>query len=124
MSILIDEYGGFSGIVTMEDIVEEIVGDIEDEYDIDDGKVISLDDGSFEIRGNMSILDFNNIFNTDLKCDNCDTINGYIISIINKIPTNEDIIALIVDNFEIRVIEVDDNRIEKVKITLLSENVS
>ena len=124
MSILIDEYGGFSGIVTMEDIVEEIVGDIEDEYDIDDSKIISLDDGSFEIRGNMSILDFNNIFNTDLKCDNCDTINGYIISIINKIPTNEEVIALIVEHYEIRVIEVDDNRIEKVKITLLSENVS
>ena len=124
MSILIDEYGGFSGIVTMEDIVEEIVGDIEDEYDIDDGKVISLGDGSFEIRGNMSILDFNNIFNTDLKCDNCDTINGYIISIINKIPTNEEVITLIVEHYEIRVIEVDDNRIEKVKITLLSENVS
>ena len=72
----------------------------------------------------MSILDFNNIFDTDLKCDNCDTINGYIISIINKIPTNEEVITLIVEHYQIRVIEVDDNRIEKVKITLLSENVS
>ena len=124
MSILIDEYGGFSGIVTMEDIIEEIVGDIEDEYDKDNDKVKNLDNGDFEIKGNMSLLDFNNIFDTDIKCDDCDTINGYIISIINKIPTNEEDIILNIENYQLKVMDVDDNRIEKVKVTLLKENVS
>ena len=124
LSILIDEYGGFSGIVTLEDVIEEIVGDIEDEYDIDDDKIKSLDNGDVEIKGNMSISDFNNTFNTDLKCEDYDTINGYIISIINKIPTNEEVIILNIENYELKVIEVDDNRIEKVKVSLLNENVS
>lgn len=122
MAILIDEYGGFSGIVTMEDIIEEIVGDINDEYDIDNDKIKSLDDGSFEIKGNMSLLDFNNIFNTDIKCDDCDTINGYIISTINKIPRSEENIILNIENYELKVVEVDDNRIEKVKVNFANES--
>ena len=124
MAILIDEYGGFSGIVTMEDIIEEIVGDIEDEYDIDNYKVKNLGHGSFEIKGNMSILDFNNTFNTNIHCDDCDTINGYIISKIDKIPRNEENIIINIDNCELQVIEVDDNRIEKLKINFAKESAS
>lgn len=124
MSILIDEYGGFSGIVTMEDIIEEIVGDIEDEHDIDNDKVKNLGHGRFEIKGNMSILDFNNTFNTDIKCDDCDTINGYIISIIDKIPRSEENIILNIENYELQVVEVDDNRIEKLKVNFVKESPS
>ena len=123
MSILIDEYGGFSGIVTMEDIIEEIVGDIEDEYDIDN-KIVNLGNGSFEIKGNMSIIDFNSIFNTDLKCDDFDTINGYIISLIDKIPTEEENIVLNIENYKVKVVKVEDNRIETVKISMINENAS
>ena len=124
MSILIDEYGGFSGIVTMEDIIEEIVGDIEDEYDIDNNKIVNLGNGSFEIKGNMSIIDFNNIFNTNLKCDDFDTINGYIISLIDKIPTEEENIVLNIENYKVKVVKVEDNRIETVKISMINENAS
>ena len=124
MAILIDEYGGFSGIVTLEDIIEEIVGDIEDEYDIDNNKVKNLGHGNFEVKGNMSIIDFNNAFNTNITCENYDTINGYIISIINKIPCHEENIILNIENYEIQVIEVDDNRIEKVRVNFAKESVS
>jgi len=124
MAILIDEYGGFSGIVTMEDIIEEIVGDIEDEYDIDNDKVKSLGNGSFEIKGNMSLLDFNNIFDTHIKCEDCDTINGYIISTINKIPSNEENIILNIENYELKVVEVDDNRIEKLRVNFAKQSAS
>lgn len=124
MAVLIDEYGGFSGIVTMEDIIEEIVGDIEDEYDIDNDKVKNLDHDSFEIKGNMSLLDFNNLFDTDIKCEDCDTINGYVISIIDKIPSNKENIILNIENYELEVIEVDDNRIEKVKVSFAKESAS
>mgnify|MGYP000347939871 CR=1 FL=1 len=125
MAILIDEYGGFSGIVTMEDVIEEIVGDIEDEYDIDDNnKIKNLGDGSFIVKGNLSLLDFNNMFNTDIKCEDCDTINGYIISIIDKIPSNEENIIINIENYELEVIEVYDNRIEKVLVNLAKESAS
>lgn len=123
MSILIDEYGGFSGIVTMEDIVEEIVGDIEDEYDINNDKIINLGNNSFEVRGNISLLDFNHIFKTNLKC-NCDTLGGYIISLINKIPTNDETIILYIENYKIQVINIQDNRIEKVKISKVNKNIT
>ena len=124
MAILINEYGGFSGIVTLEDVIEEIVGDIEDEYDIDNNKVKNLGHGNFEVKGNMSIIDFNNTFNTTIKCENYDTINGYIISTINKIPCHEENIVLNIENYELQVIEVDDNRIEKVKVNFAKESVS
>lgn len=123
MAILIDEYGGFSGIVTMEDIIEEIVGDIEDEYDIDNHKVRNLGQGSFEVKGNMSLLDFNNTFNTNIECDDCDTLNGYIISTIDKIPTDEENIILNIENYKLQVVQVDDNRIEKVKVSSIKENI-
>ncbi|MPN64025.1 hypothetical protein SDC9_211794 [bioreactor metagenome] len=108
----------------MEDIIEEIVGDIEDEHDIDNDKVKNLGHGRFEIKGNMSILDFNNTFNTDIKCDDCDTINGYIISIIDKIPRSEENIILNIENYELQVVEVDDNRIEKLKVNFVKESPS
>lgn len=124
MAILIDEYGGFSGIVTMEDIIEEIVGHIEDEYDIDNDKIKNLGYGSFEIKGNMSLLDFNNIFETNIQCEDCDTINGYIISTINKIPNNKENIILNIENYKLEIVEVDDNRIEKLKVNFAKESAS
>ena len=124
MAILVDEYGGFSGIVTMEDIIEEIVGDIEDEYDNDNSKIVDLGNNSYIIRGNMSIIDFNDTFNMELKSDNVDTINGYIISTLDRIPDNNDNVSLIIDNYKLEVLEVYDNRIEKVMVSLINSKVS
>lgn len=124
MSILIDEYGGFSGIVTMEDIIEEIMGDIDDEYDIDNSKIKDLGDDTFIIKGNMSILDFNNFFSTNIKCEDCDTINGYIISSLNRIPCSGENINLLLDTYQLTVLDIDDNRIENVKVNLCQEKVS
>ena len=124
MAILVDEYGGFSGIVTMEDIIEEIVGDIEDEYDNDNSKIVDLGNNSYIIRGNMSIIDFNDTFNMELKSDNVDTINGFIISTLDRIPDNNDNVSLIIDNYKLKVLEVYDNRIEKVMVSLINSKVS
>ena len=124
MAILVDEYGGFSGIVTMEDIIEEIVGDIEDEYDNDNSKIVDLGNNSYIIRGNMSIIDFNDTFNMELKSDNVDTINGFIISTLDRIPDNNDNVSLIIDNYKLEVLEVYDNRIEKVMVSLINSKVS
>ncbi|MEG0855308.1 MAG: hemolysin family protein [Terrisporobacter sp.] len=124
MSILIDEYGGFSGIVTMEDIIEEIMGDIDDEYDFDNGKMKSIGNDTFIIKGNMSILDFNAAFNTKIKSEDFDTINGFIISNLDRIPGKEEDIDLTFDRYNLKVLQVEDNRIEKVKISLIQSKVS
>ena len=124
MSLLIDEYGGFSGIVTMEDIIEEVMGDIEDEYDKDNFKIKDMGDNMFIIKGNMSIIDFNDKFNTDIKSDDFDTVNGLIISTLNKIPDENDNISLIIENYKLDILEVEDNRIEKVMVSLIQSKVS
>lgn len=74
---MIDEYGGFSGIVTMEDLVEEVMGDIEDEYDPVNVKIKKLDDNTYLIDGLVTIDELNNRLDLDLHSENYDTVSGF-----------------------------------------------
>lgn len=118
MALLIDEFGGFSGIVTMEDLVEEIVGNILDEYDEDEESIIKLSDNKFIINGKLPIHELNQ--ELDLKFDETsskyDTIAGLIVSKIDKIPTSEENIELDIDNIHLKVLEANKSRIKKVLI--------
>jgi putative hemolysin len=73
---LVDEYGGFAGIVSIEDLIEEIMGDIEDEYDEDEPDIKKFDNNTFVIDGMLSIDDFNDYFNVNIESDDYDTIGG------------------------------------------------
>ena len=121
MALLIDEFGGFSGIVTMEDLVEEIVGNILDEYDEDEESIIKLSDNKFIINGKLPIHELNQ--ELDLKFDEAsseyDTIAGLIVSKIDKIPTSGENIELDIDNIHLKVLEANKSRIKKV---LLEKN--
>lgn len=86
IAILIDEYGGFSGIVSIEDLIEEIMRNIDDEYDLYEPDIENIDTNTFMISGILSINDFNDYFNSDIKSDNYDTISGFIIETIGYIP--------------------------------------
>lgn len=88
IAILIDEYGGTSGLVTLEDIMEEIVGDIKDEFDPDVSTIVKKDDGSFSVSGLMLIEEVNGYFGTAIDTDDYDTIGGWIYSHIDFPPTN------------------------------------
>lgn len=121
IAVLIDEYGGFSGIVTMEDLVEEVMGDIEDEYDPVSVKIKKLDDSTFLIDGLVTISELNNKLDLDLYSENFDTISGYLIDQIGSIPNEEDDRTIEIGNLVFRLVSVKHKRIDKVKLYIGKE---
>ncbi|WP_303857453.1 hemolysin family protein [Aminicella lysinilytica] len=117
IAILIDEYGGFSGIATMEDIIEEIVGDIDDEYDEEDEIIEKLDESNYLVDGNVDLDDINEELGTHLESENSETIGGFLIDIIGEIPQDGYINrAIKYDNYLFTILSVKERRIEKVKL--------
>ncbi len=87
MAVVVDEYGGVSGIVTLEDLIEEIVGDIKDEYDRgEEEPVTKLEDGSYMVDPKIDLDEFNELFKTNLYDENCETLGGFIFSKLGRIP--------------------------------------
>jgi putative hemolysin len=86
MAILIDEYGGVAGLVTLEDCIEELVGDIVDEYDVEDAEVERLADGDLRVDGGLSIDDLNELLEMDLPDSNWDTVGGFLLSTLGHVP--------------------------------------
>ena len=122
LAVLFDEYGGFSGIVTMEDLVEEIMGDIEDEYDIDED-ISQIDEEKYIVKGYLSVNDFNDRFNMDIENGDYDTLNGYLITTLGKIPNENEVVIL--EDVKFTVAKIENRRVEEIKVSLLnfSENL-
>ena len=119
IAVLIDEYGGFSGIVTMEDIVEEIVGDIDDEYDEDAHVVKQIDENTFLIDGNVSLDDLEEDYGIVLESDSSETIGGFIIDNLGEIPTESDLgKEMDFGKYIITITSVKERRIDKVKLVI------
>jgi putative hemolysin len=119
LAVLFDEYGGFSGIVTMEDLVEEIMGDIEDEYDIDDD-ISQIDEENYIVKGYLSVNDFNDRFNMDIEVGDYDTLNGYLITTLGKIPNENEVVEL--EDIKFTVSKVENRRVEEIMVSLLNVN--
>lgn len=119
LAIIVDEYGGTEGIVTIEDILEEIVGDIADEYDDDEALFIPLTEGGWLIDSRMSILDIEEQFGIEIPQDgDYDTLGGYVFHETGMIPPKGYVIRK--PNFELEVLRSNDRRVEKVRVTPLS----
>lgn len=116
IAVLIDEYGGFSGIVTMEDLVEEVMGDIEDEYDPVSYKIKKIDDLTYIIDGLVSVDELNNKLDLNLSSENYDTISGFLIDHIGLIPLEKDDRTIEIDNLVFKLESVKHKRIDKVKL--------
>ena len=120
MAILLDEYGGVVGLTTLEDLLEEIVGDIEDESDEPDKLIEQVEENEFIVQGKMTLTEFNDEFGTKLEMSDVDTIAGYIIAKTGKIPDDgEELTITEDDGLRLKTVEiVDDTRITKVLATI------
>lgn len=116
IAVLIDEYGGFSGIVTMEDLVEEVMGDIEDEYDPIAVKIKKLDDSTYLIDGMVTIDELNIKLDLDIYSENYDTISGFLIDKMGSIPLENDERTIEIDNLVFKLESVKNKRIDKIKL--------
>jgi putative hemolysin len=115
MAIVIDEYGGTAGIATLEDLLEEIVGNIFDEYDDEEEEIHKLDENTFIIDGHTSLERVKNYLNLDLPIDEYETLSGFIIGQLGRIPGPDDKPTLEFDGVIFKVQEVCEKRIAKVK---------
>ena len=116
MSIVVDEYGGTAGLITIEDLVEVIVGDIEDEYDEEEDEIEVISPNEFLVDGSTKINDVNETLNIELESEEFDSIGGYIIGYIKHIPEEHEVIE--VGNIKFNIESVDKNRIKKIRIML------
>jgi putative hemolysin len=115
MAIVVDEYGEMEGIVTLEDLLEEIVGEIEDEFDLPDESVEQLDDDTIRIDGTFPIDDFNERFRTSLPAEDYHTVAGFVFGLLGRQPEVGDDISH--DGLRFDVLEVDGSRINKIAVT-------
>lgn len=119
IAILVDEYGGFSGIVTVEDLIEEIMGEIEDEYDLDDEpKLQKIDDYNYIIDGNYLIENLDDQLDLKLNNINHDTISGFVIHLLGEIPSDNQERTVTYKNLTFKITGVKNNRITKIKLLI------
>ena len=122
IAILIDEYGGFSGIVTMEDIIEEVMGEIDDEYDEEEPEIRKISSDTWELDGSMDLDDIDEELNIDLQSESSETIGGFLLDILGEIPDEDDLNKPIqFENYLFTILSVKDRRIEKVTLKILPE---
>jgi putative hemolysin len=116
MAIVVDEYGELEGIVTLEDLLEEIVGEIEDEFDLPDESIERLEDGRVRIHGTFPVDDFNEQFGRALPVEDYHTIGGFVFGLLGRQPEPGDEAAH--DGCRFKVLEVEGSRIERVEVEL------
>ncbi len=116
MAIVVDEYGGVAGLVTIEDVLEQIVGDIEDEYDFDETEDnIVLDNaGRYRVKAATEIADFNAAFETHFNDDDYNTVGGLIMHQLGRLPKRNEVVTL--DNLRIQVLRADSRRVHTLLI--------
>lgn len=114
MAIVLDEYGGTSGIVTLEDLVEEIVGDISDEYDEEEPEVQVIQEDEYIVEGSTRLETVNDMIGTTLESEDFDSIGGFVIGLIGGLPDEGTMVEY--EGIEFIIEEIDKNRIEKIRI--------
>ena len=116
MSIVIDEYGQTAGLVTMEDILEEIVGNILDEYDEEESHIQKKGQDEYVIDGMSELKELEERFGIDFEEDEFDTLNGFLISKMDRIPEENEEFSIMVGDYRFQILKVENRRIEKVLV--------
>ena len=116
MAIAIDEYGGTAGLITMEDIIEELVGNILDEYDEEDPDIKKIDDNTFILSGTLTSYEIKKLFNVEIPEGDYETLSGYLLDRLGRIPDENEHPVIEDDNLTYKVEEMEDKRIKYVKL--------
>lgn len=121
IAIVVDEYGGVAGMVTIEDVLEQIVGDIEDEYDYDEDEdnIIQQAEGHYRVKALTEIADFNEILGTDFSDEEFSTIGGLVVNKFGHLPKRGD--HTVIENLSITVVRADSRRLHSILIEVLPE---
>ena len=119
MALVLDEYGGISGLVTMEDIIEEIIGEIEDEYDLQEPRLTPLDEGRAEVDARLEIEDLENYFNLEIGERDFESVGGFIIHLLGRVPKAGE--KIFHQDLEITVLEADSRRVRRLRIEKMPE---
>jgi magnesium and cobalt transporter len=115
MAIVVDEYGGVAGLVTIEDAIEQIIGDIDDEFDVDDDQNIRKEgDRQFVVRGGTPIAEFNEYFATELPDAEFDTVAGLVMKQLGHMPRRGE--TVLIGDLEVRVLRADRRRVDALKV--------
>ena len=123
IAIVVDEYGGTAGLITMEDIVEELVGDIYDEYDEEEKEFEKIDENTYMLTGNMPIHEVNKLLNAEIPDGDYDTLSGYLQEELGRIPDEEETPVIETKKVTYKIEETEDKRILKVKACKNQEEV-
>ena len=119
MAIVVDEYGGVSGLITIEDVLEEIVGEIDDEYDEEEAALIlPVGENRYQVQALTPIDDLNDMFGSVLSDDDYGTVGGLLLAEFGRVPEYDDVVVLD-DRFEFRVIRADKRRIIMLEMNVL-----
>jgi putative hemolysin len=120
LAVIVDEYGGTAGIVTLEDLIEELVGDIRDEYDVGEDDAKQLKGGDVEVDGLLNLDDFADATGAELPDGPYETVAGAIMATLGRLPKSNDAVEL--DGIRLKVTKMDGRRIARVRVTVLSDD--
>jgi CBS domain containing-hemolysin-like protein len=120
MAIVVDEYGGTAGLVTLEDILEEIVGEIQDEYDMEIPPIQKLNDRTYRVDANVSIENLNEELGTKIAQEGFETVGGFIYDLVGSVPEQGKVLEYKSAHVELKIVveKVTGQRIKTVKVTL------
>ncbi len=117
IAIIVDEYGGVAGIVTMEDILEQIVGEIQDEYDQEIPEIQKMEDGSYLVQGSISLEDLSEALGFEFTCDDAESLGGLVLLLSGSFPEEGDVFDY--GQWQIKVMELEDHRIKELSLRKL-----
>jgi len=121
MAIVVDEYGEIAGLVTLEDVIEQIVGEIEDEHDQEEDNIIDYGDGRYLLQANTPLIEFNEFFETSIKNEDYDTVAGLVISGFTYLP--EQMSAITLHGFQFKVLKTDSRRIHLLEVQRVTQAI-
>ena len=121
MAIVIDEYGGTAGILTLEDIIEEIIGEIMDEYDAEENRIVEQEDGTILVDARLDVEDLEEYLDIELPEGQFESVGGFIVNSLGKVPSVNE--KFVFDNLEMTVAAADSRKVETVRIRKINEEM-